>query len=238
MKNKIIIMSSYLPTSISKEAVEAQRRIVGHFMPEGCDFIQIITRPIRDIHGPTLTKFVNETDYKIYVLLDIDAIPLNKEIIPRMIKEAKAGKLIGCATRNGSRHIYPSPACMAFSRKTYEKLGVDFLRGKRKLKPEEIALEHRDYSKNNGVYGEGWVETDTAEKLTYRAEEMGIPVIKLMPTHIIKSIYKWPDGFELGQGTTYEDDVFHQFETWRGMGLFLKKCKEIEEKINRGKNEK
>jgi len=231
MKNKIVIFSSYLPTRIPKEAVEVQRRIVEYFMPKGCDFIQITTRPIRDGHGPTLTKFVNETDYEIYVLLDIDAIPLNKDIIPRFIKEARAGKLIGCVTRNGSRHIYPSPAFMAFSKKTYEKLGVDFLRGKRKLKDEEIILEHRDYSKNDGIYGKGWVETDTAEKLTYKAEELGIPVIKLMPTNIIEPIYKWPDGFELGHGTTYEGGIFHQFETWRGMKSFLKKCEEVEEKI-------
>ena len=231
MKNKIVIFSLYIPGTIPIEALEIQQRIMEYFTPKNCDIIQTIMPKVDHIHGPALTKFVNETDYEIYISLDIDAIPLNKEIIPRLIKEARAGKLIGCTGRNGSRHKYATPICMAFSKKLYEKLGVDFNRGKRKLKPEEIPLEHRDYSKKAGIYGEGWVEIDAGEKLTYKAEELGIPVILLKPTNVEEVMWEWPDGFFLGHGTTFEKDIWHQYETGKGMGRFMKKAEEVEEKI-------
>ena len=230
MKNKIVILSSYIPGTIPQEVLESHKRIIEYFAPKGCDYIQYKMPRAININGPAITKFINETDYEIYIILYIDAIPLNKEIIPRFIKEARAGKLIGCTGRNGSRHKYASSICVTFSRELYKKLGVDFCRGIRNLTPEEIVLEHRDYSKKIT----DWVETDTAEKLTYKAEEMGIPVIMLKVTNVEEVMWEWPDGFFLGHGNTFEKDIWHQSETWKGMSKFMKKAYEIEEKIKNG----
>jgi len=235
MKNKIVIMSSYNPTIVSSEAVATQRRIVEHFMPEGCDFIQIITEPMY-APIPILHNFIKDTDYEIYVFFDIDAIPLNKKIIPRMIKEAQEGKLIGCIGRNGSSHNYVPHCGMAFSKEIYEKCNTDFTKGKRYLNLEELEKETKIIPRGikedeNGKY----VQIDVGEKITFKCEEIGIPIIFLPVTHIEKVEWKWGDGFELGYGTTFENDIWHQCETWRGMDRFFEKCKEVEEKI---KNEK
>ena len=228
MKNKIVIMSSYTPTIVSAEAVATQKRIVEHFMPEGCDFIQVITEPMF-APIPVLHNFIKDTDYEIYIFLDIDAIPLNKEILPRMIKEARAGKLIGCTARSS---YYFIPHCgMAFSKETYEKCGVDFSKGKIYLNPEEVENKMKICPWNVKEDDKGkWVEIDVAGKITFKCEELGIPIVFLPVTHIEKVAWKWLDGFELGYGVTFGDnDAWHQMESWRGMDRFFRKCKEVED---------
>ena len=240
-KNKIVILSSYtdkpscLGNVMPEEAVTTQRRIIEHFTPEGCDFIQGITEPM-EAPIPILHNFIKNTDYEIYIFFDIDAIPLNKEIIPRMIKEAKAGKLIGCIGRNGSSHYFIPHCGMAFSKETYEKCGVDFSKGKRYLNPEEFENEMKIFPKGINIDEQGkWVQIDVAEKITFKCEELGIPIVFLPVTHIEKVEWRWLDGFELGYGVTFENAIWHQCETWRGMDRFFRKCKEVEEEIKNGR---
>jgi len=232
MKNKIVIMSPYMSWNISEEVRELQQKVMEYFAPEGCDILQIEMPRKPLIHGPELTKFMNTTDYEIYVFFNIDSIPLNKEIIPRMIKEAKAGKLIGCSLRNGSRHLFAGDCGMAFSRELYEKCNTDFNRGIRYLSPDDVEKEMKvcPWNVKEDMQGK-WVDTDTGEKLTYGCEELGIPVILLHSTKVEEVMWKWLDGLELGHGNTFEKDIWHQAETWNGTDLLLNKLKEINEKI-------
>lgn len=236
MKNKIVIMSVYMEWNIPKEVRELHKRIIEHFAPEGCDVVQLeISSTIANINGPSITEFIENIDYEIYVILDIDAIPLNKEILPRMIKEARAGKLIGATGRNGSHHNYASSICVSFSKELWNKLGVDFCRGRRDLSPEDVEIEKKvcPWNIKEDAVGK-WVESDTGEKLTYKCEELGIPVIMLKPTNVEEVIWKWLDGFFLGHRVTFEDAIWHQSETWKGIDNLLEKLKEVNEKIDNG----
>ncbi len=235
MKNKIVIMSPYMEWNISKEVREIQQKIMEHFAPDGCDVVQVEMPRVLYTHGPSLTKFINETDYEIYVFFNIDSIPLNKDIIPRLIKEAKAGKLIGCMLRNGSRHLFAGDCGMAFSQELYDKCKVSFRRGRRDLEPEEVEKEKKVCPWNLREDDIGfWIESDTGEKLTYKCEEYGIPVIFLKPTNVEEVKFKWLDGFFLGLGNTFEKDIWHQAETWNGTERLLNKMKEVWEKIESG----
>ncbi len=235
MKNKIVIMSPYMEWNISKEVRELQQKIMEHFAPEGCDVVQIEMPRVLYTHGPSLTKFINETDYEIYVFFNIDSIPLNKEIIPRLIKEAKDGKLIGCMLRNGSRHLFAGDCGMAFNQELYDKCKVSFRRGRRDLEPEEVEKEKKVCPWNLREDDIGfWVESDTGEKLQYKCEELGIPTILLKPTNIEHEEFKWLDGFVLGHGNTFDNAIWHQAETWKGTERLMKKMKEIWRSIKNG----
>ncbi len=189
--------------NIPAEVISGQGEVVRRFLPAECDFHQYASGH----HAIGINEFLAQHDYDAYVLLDIDCIPLNRQVLPWMIRTACAGVLVGCAQRanhldNGG-HIYAGPCGLAFSRALYEAIGrVSF------------------YASDRG---------DVGEELTYRCENLGLPIRLLWPTHVVARKWDLRDGLYFGHGTTYGGALFHAFEIGKHVTteLFLNKCREV-----------
>lgn len=216
---KPIIVSVY-KDNVPVAFRDAQHRVVSAFAP-GVDFVQIesechltdldrINGTPHNAHPLGIERTLAEdVDHDTFLFLDIDAIPLNKLIIPWMLDLAQEYALVGCAQRAGGRyaesnHFYVGPFAMAITRGTYEALG----------RPSFQATGR----------------ADVGEELTYACEALGLPTIMLEPTHTMGPEF-WPfRGDKMyGLGTTYADSIFHLFLSRFSQThpLFLWKCEEI-----------
>jgi hypothetical protein len=165
-------------------------------------------------HAQACDEFIRDTSYDVYVMLDIDAVPLHPEALARVIDEAIAGKLCGIIQRanhrNNDRHLYVGPAVMGVSRATLEKLGFP------------------SFSETP--------RADVGEEVTYRAQEKGVPLHFFRPCKVLGPKL-WPlEGDEpaFGRGTVYADEhgkpiFYHNFEIRlpEMYQLFLSVCKHV-----------
>jgi len=196
-----VIFSFYM-INIPSEVVEYQRKVIESFTD--IPFFQLLTY---GDHGHSIDQFIKKTVSDIYILFDIDCIPLNKSVIERFVSAAKEDRLIGCAQRfpliKNNKHIYVAPCAMAFSRKLWETLGCpSFCRTDR---------------------------GDVAEEMTFKCEEKGIPISYLMPTHVVKPLIDLVGEYKYGFGTTYDNDIFHAFRIRqrKTKDMFLTECKKV-----------
>ncbi len=78
-------------------------------------------------HGVFLDEIMRNLEQDISLLIvDIDCVPLNREIVERAFAFAEAGGIIGCAqvaTHIDPMKIYAAPMFSAISQKTWEELG-------------------------------------------------------------------------------------------------------------------
>jgi hypothetical protein len=189
--------------NIPAEVVTAQAEVICRFLPAGSEF-----EPRRvSHHALGLDDYFRDLRHEAYIVFDVDCIPTAEWVMPWLFQNALAGIVVGAAQRanhleNGG-HIYAGPCALAFSRKTFERLG----------KPSFGATPR----------------ADVAEELTYSWEQFGIPLSLLWPTHV--TVPKWTLRPEIpfGLGTTFGGAVYHAFEISKGqtVDMFLKKCREI-----------
>jgi hypothetical protein len=176
--------------NMPRRVVNEQRRVLDRMVPPDVAIEQILTG---SSHGAALTRFMRGMNYKTVLFLDIDAFPLNREIVQRLIEEANRGALVGTVTRSGSGlpvHPYVGPFCLCVTREVYEALGrPDF----------EITARG-----------------DCGEEVTFAAEERGVPVRLYWPVAVERPIWDLGNGMHLGRGTTYEGGIWHAFEIRRG----------------------
>jgi hypothetical protein len=158
-------------------------------------------------HALGLDDYFRDFKHENFVILDIDCIPLADWVIPWALEHARNGILLGAAQRanhlSNGRHLYAGPCALTFSRATFESLG----------KPSFRATDRGD----------------VAEELTYRAEEAGVPVQLLWPTHVVEPRWTLLKDVPFGLGTTYGGAFFHAFGISKGstVNLFLEKCREV-----------
>ena len=188
--------------------IEAQAKVVNAFLPPDCDFVQWFSGD----HSYGIDTFLRRDKHEVVVLLDIDCIPLNREILPQMIAKAREGILVGCVQRanhiENGQHLYAGPCGTAFSRELYDRIG----------RPSFAATERGD----------------VGEELTYGCERLGIPVELLWPTHVVSPRWHLRDGKMFGNGTTYANALYHAFEIGIGLTrqMFLEKCREVLSGVN------
>lgn len=153
-----------------------------------------------------------------FLILDVDCIPLNKDALVYTFERIKQNVLIGTAQRSmhieNNKHVYCGSPCVGFSKELFYRLGS----------PSFIPTERGD----------------TAEELTYRAEEIGNEIEIFMPSKYEAEPFGGP-AWELhsaevkyGVGTTFIDKngdemYYHLFESRRHVHnqLFFNKCKEV-----------
>jgi len=150
----------------------------------------------------TCTRETNKTNF---IIFDIDCIPLNLKALEYYAQSIEKGILIGPMQRsnhiNNNKHIYCGPCALGFNKTIY--------------KPTKFYPSYR---------------ADTGEELTYMVEEMRIKTIKLAPSHV--ELLKWPlkndNILEFGEGTTYNNMIYHAFNSrYGGSKRFIRKCKEV-----------
>jgi hypothetical protein len=201
MSNSTVV--SVFQSNIEKQVVASQAEVVRRFLPADCAFHQVLVTD----HGFGIDECLSRLEYDLYVMLDIDCIPLNAKALPRLIEIARSNTLIGCVQRanhiNNGSHLFAGPCGVAFSRELFENLGRPSFRAT--------------------------ARGDVGEEVTYRCEEVGYPVELLWPTHVVAPKWALTDNRFLGHGTTYADALFHAFEIrWKATeGLFLEKCRQV-----------
>jgi hypothetical protein len=181
----IAVMSCFM-ANVPKPVVDAQRRVVERFLPDDVYFVQLLTRLS---HADTLDYFVRTTGYDLYVILDVDCIPLREGALEHLIERAAAQAFVGAIGRHGHLgnpgHFYVAPFCMAFTRLVYMRMGEP------SFAPTPIG--------------------DVGQELTYRAEAAGLALEFLRPTASADKRFQLDEHTWYGRFTVYEDMFVHAF---------------------------
>lgn len=161
-------------------------------------------------------KLFYELGYDTILMLDIDCIPLNTTCLKYMFEVAEKDIMIGNIQRanhlDNNKHTYIAPSAICISKHYFELLG------KPSFLPNRLG--------------------DVGESLTYRAEELNLPMEKLYPVHYEKLPYQrdepWPlsDNMPVyGIGSTFnnkhnEEMFYHLFQSSMNLHneLFYDKC--------------
>lgn len=142
-------------------------------------------------HGIWIESILSQmNDEDILVVVDIDCVPLNKEIIKKAIDIANSGGIFGCAQAANHLNpdfIYAAPMFLAIKRKTWKDLGSPTFQEKDKF--------------------------DVGGYLSYIALGNNVPIHFIYPT--ASAIYKWKLANQgmFGIFTVYEESIIHLFES-------------------------
>ena len=206
---------SFFMTNLPIAVPETQHKVVSGLLPGRRDwsvhFYQVLTFVS---HAQACDEFIRDTSFDVYVMLDIDAIPLTPDALTRVIESAARGNLCGIIQRanhkQNNRHLYVGPAVMGVSRATLEK------------------LRFPSFSETP--------RADVGEEVTYAAEAKGVPLDTFRPCKVLGPKL-WPlEGEEpqFGRGTVYADSdgqpiFYHNFEIRlpEMYQLFLTVCKHV-----------
>lgn len=182
-----------------------------HYQKKVFDFfglkIKQINCPTWPGHGHLIDEYILGLgeNWDVFVLFDIDSIPLDDKIVQEGVEWAKNNLgLFSVAQRHykKSEVVYASPAFLVFSKKTYDFIG----------RPTFVET-HR---------------SDVAGELTHKCLEKNIPVKIMWPSHVEQKQWLLIGNERFGRGTTYENRIYHAFESRMGnVSLFVNKCREI-----------
>ena len=157
-------------------------------------------------HDVAIEYYLMSEKPKVFLLFDIDCVPLKYSAYDKAIIKAEQNILFGA--RQHASHIpnskdYIAPCYMAFSFDLYKQLGYPSTRITNKA--------------------------DSAANITYVAYERDVDIEFVEVTNCVKPKWKFDDGSMFGNGTTYGNLVYHQFEinSNRGVIDFVNKCKSI-----------
>jgi hypothetical protein len=118
---KIEAVSVYMD-NIPKEMREAQMAVWEHFYPSMMSHHHTYLS-----HGKTLDKLLEYTDADILILCDIDAIPLNAQIVFKIALQASIYGLCGNAQSTSHigdySHVFVAPSFMAIDVAKYKAIG-------------------------------------------------------------------------------------------------------------------
>jgi hypothetical protein len=186
--------------NINNEVLIYQKRVFDYL---GIPYVQIKTSLS---HDEVIEDYLLNFKPKNFILFDIDCIPLNYKAYLNAIEACDRGVLYGA--RQHASHIpnskdYVAPCYMAFSFETYKQLGYP---------STKITSQF-----------------DCAGKLTSAANEKNLKVEFVEVTNCRVPKWKFDNGSKFGNGTTYGDLVYHEFEinSNKNVDEFVNKCKSV-----------
>jgi hypothetical protein len=200
---KVGIYAPYM-FNIDQSVIDAQKRVFDLFN------IKINQIFWEKQHADFMNHLTRTENVDFFIFFDIDSIPLRPDFLEYVIRETGKDKIMG--VEQVSAHVpgyefepFAAPACFIISRDLYHKMGMP---------PFDVTYRG-----------------DDTQELTYIANETGIPVRFIRFTHCEELHYHWKfkDGRQYGFGNTYEDLVFHNFESRFNEKLkyFFDKCEEV-----------
>jgi len=190
------------------ELAEAQTRVFAHFgIPHTAVVVDTWTYGKTEALHDELIR-----DCQTYrMFMEIDALPLRPDLGNLIRQKIDDGRtLFGVAQQsnhirvNGTAiHAYAGPACLGITKQLYTDLG----------EPSFIPN----------------ARGDTAEEVTWRAEERGRTVALVYPAD---SDGAWPlhNGMRFGHGVTYDNLCYHAFGALHNpasRAAYLRKCEEV-----------
>ncbi|MEK7859328.1 MAG: glycosyltransferase family A protein [Elusimicrobiota bacterium] len=192
--------------NVDPRMVDAHKKVMKHFD------LEVRYHGLNLNHGLWMNSVLRSADGDVIVFIEPDCIPLNKQAAPDAIRFAeKHGTFVGLAQVANhippKSHIYAAPGFFVIARSAYERLG------------------RPSFSET--------ARSDTAEELSYLAEEKGLRYRALLPTHFEgqSSEGLWPLGplGYYGIGTVFQGGVYHLYRSRLAehVELFLKRCGEV-----------
>lgn len=192
-----MIAVSFHNGNVSDELIDAQASVFEYF---GLDILQVQTEMS---HGAAIDWFIRNHPWNEVAIFDIDCIPLHKHVLSDARKIVREGALYGIAqsANHLSGKLYVGAPFICFSRDTIRDLGwPSFMESKTE---------------------------DVAGEVTRAAERIGKEVRMLWPTHVEVEKWSLADKGTFGLGTTYQDTVYHAFESrfnHESTSRFIHKC--------------
>lgn len=193
--------------NVDKDMLAAHKRVMEHFgIPVNYHNLTGFN------HGKWMDEVVKRSESDVVCIIEPDCIPLNKEKLIDVIKYAAArDTFVGIAQVSNhihpKSHIYAAPGFYAITPSIYKKLGSP-----------SFTETHR---------------SDTAEEISYLAEENGIRYRALMPTYFTREPGEgaWPlsnIGY-YGIGTVFDDVVYHLYQSRMAdnIELFVDVCNQV-----------
>jgi hypothetical protein len=193
--------------NISEKIINYQKDVFNLF---GMNLIQEYTELD---HPKYLDEKISTLNFDVLVFFDIDCIPLKPNFYDYIIQKLSGNNSIlgveQCCSSKDKNFVFAGAPCFAITKEVYEKLS----------KPSFIPTD----------------KFDTAAIFTQKARENNVDV-KLIEIKTALN-QKWMcNGKYFGNGTIYEDWLYHQFEVGRYSNhsdikifeyQFVKKCKEV-----------
>jgi hypothetical protein len=205
---KIGIYTAYFE-SLDPRFISYQKKVFDKF---GVEINQILVEPNLlnrgfNSHGTLLTELSRNEDVDYLMFFDADAIPLKSNFID-IILDRIHGKRAIIGIEQRTNHVkdsipYAGPACFAISKETYNELGQP-------------------------AYNET-PRSDVAEELTHIGREKGFEINVFKFSRCEVPLWELGDGRKFGTASTYEDLMFHNFESRNSekVEYFIGKCKEV-----------
>lgn len=204
MEIKYSIHTLVWNNSVNQTIVDSHKLVLNHFnLNINYDYNNIS-------HGLWIDNILKQSEDDVVGFLDIDCVPTNCSIIPKVIKYVFDHQtFIGIAqssshfTNEHALHIFAAPAFFFIYRATWYSLGCpSFL------------------EKDN---------CDVAQYVTRKAESLGCNYKCLFPTHYDIKRWKLGNYGFFGNGTHYEGGIYHLYESRcnNNIDLFAKRCDQI-----------
>lgn len=190
MNYKIV---SFVHKNLNPEIPELQKKV---FDKLEIDLIQYF---FEGSHGSAIKNFLENNDWDIITLFDVDCVPTKKDIIEKVLTTVNDNTIYGNAQVSNS-FPYAAPNFLSFNRNLYNN------------SPHKN-FEGGYYPNESGVY----VESDCCEIFVKENLKIGNKQELSYPKNCIEK--KWFYGgneiypsFEYGNGTTFDNDTFHSFQ--------------------------
>ena len=188
--------------NIPKDMIKYQRQVFDKFGMHLNQELETIN------HAHYLDTVMRKIDADIYVFFDIDAIPLKAGIYEYIVDKVKDNNsIIGVEEAPNHvdyRSVYAGPSCFGITKPAYEKMGNPTFAGKAG-------------------------RCDVAGELTFAAKANDVNIHLFYIKSSYDNIWRCGENKRFGHGTTYEDWVYHQFEspTMLYQIQFISKCKHV-----------
>lgn len=191
--------------NVDSRMLEAHKRVMDHFEIPMNYWNQNVH------HGAWLDHIMKNTTSDVVVIMEPDCIPLNKSYLEYIKYVNQNETFVGIAQVSNhippKSHIYAAPAFYAISKKAYDKLGRPSFTETRR--------------------------SDTAEEISYFAEDTGMRYRALMPTCFEKESSEgiWPLsnlGY-YGIGTVFDNSIYHLYQSRmaENIEMFVKRCDQV-----------
>jgi hypothetical protein len=190
MEHKIV---SFYQKYLNSEIVSLQEQV---FKKLG---IELIQHEFEGTHGTAIENYLENNSWDIITLFDVDCIPLDKDVIDKVLTVVNDETIYGNAQVSNS-FPYAAPSFLSFTRKLYEESPYKKFDG--------MLYKNRD-----GVF----VEADCAEIFVKENLRIGKKQILSYPTKVMQPKWKYDgddeyNSFTYGNGTFFDNNTFHSFQ--------------------------
>jgi hypothetical protein len=161
--------------------------------------IPLIQIPFINTHGSAIREYLENNEWDLITIFDVDCIPLNSNVINKVLEVVDDNIIYGNAQISNSTP-YAAPSFMSFTRNLFET-------------SVHKSFEGAYYQDNNG----NMFEADCAEVFGKENLKRGKQLVLSYPTEVIhkKWTYAGNDeypSFVYGNGTTFDNDTYHNFQ--------------------------